>query len=512
MQRTTAEQRLYALWAECRELQASEDLLHWDQETYMPERGHAGRAKVMATLAGLKHRRLSSPEMQEALATCAEMADERSLLAAQVRCARYEVDRAVRVPERLAREIAEAKSAGLVAWERARAEADFALFRPALERQVRLRREEAAAIRPDGNAYDALLDYWEPGATEAELRPLFARLREELSLLVRAVVESGVEVDESPARGHFPGDRQVALGRRMAEAIGFNFAAGRLDRSTHPFCIGPHREDVRLTYRFQEHDFRPCLFGILHEAGHGLYEQGLAAEWQRTPIGDAVSMVIHESQSRLWENHVGRSRGFWRWALPHFRNAFPGTPEPDVDFLWPAFHTVKPSLIRTEADEATYNLHIVVRFEIEADLIAGRIEAGDLPAIWDDLYDQLLGIRPPDAAQGVLQDIHWGQGSFGYFPTYTLGNLAAAQLFAAAERELGDPEEAFAAGEFGPLLDWLRTRVHTHGGRYTAGELIARVTGKPLAPDDLLDHLRQTAEQAYRSTRGMVKCRLKAYM
>ncbi|MCP4661450.1 MAG: carboxypeptidase M32 [bacterium] len=502
MKRTTAEQRLYALWAECRDLQATEDLLHWDQETYMPERGHTGRGKLMATVAGLKHRCLTSPELQEALRTCAETAAEGSLLAAQIRCARYEVDRAVRIPEKLAREIAEAKTAGLVAWERARAAADFAQFHQPLQRLVRLRREEAAAIAPDGNAYDALLDYWEPGATEAELQPLFARLREELSPLVQTVVSSGVEVDESPVRGRFPGDRQLALGRRAAAAIGFDFAAGRLDPSTHPFCIGAHPDDVRLTYRFQEDDFRPSLFGILHEAGHGLYEQGLAAEWQRTPIGDAVSMVVHESQSRLWENHVGRSRGFWRWALPHYRDAFPDAPQVDVDSLWPALHTVKPSLIRVEADEATYNLHIVVRFEIERDLIAGRIEVGDLPEVWNDRYEELVGIRPPDAAAGVLQDIHWGQGSFGYFPTYTLGNLAAAQLFAAAGRELGDLEAAFAEGEFGPLLDWLRTRIHHPGGRYTASELIARTTGKALAPDDLLDHLRQTTEQAYqRSSR-----------
>ncbi len=497
MNRTTAEQRLYALWAECRDLQATEDLLHWDQETYMPERGHSGRGKLMATLAGLKHRSLTSPELGEALRTCAETAEEGSLLAAQIRCARHEVDRAVRVPERLARELAEARTAGLAAWERARAEADFAQFHQPLERLVRLRREEAAAILPDGNAYDALLDFWEPGATEAEIQPLFARLREALSPLVQRIVASGVEVDESPLQGRFPADRQLALGRRAAAAIGFDFAAGRIDPSTHPFCVGAHPDDVRLTYRIQEDDFRPFLFGILHEAGHGLYEQGLAAEWQRTPIGDAVSMIIHESQSRLWENHVGRSRGFWRWALPHYRDAFPDAPPLDVDSLWPALHTVKPSLIRVEADEATYNLHIVLRFEIERDLIAGRIEVGDLPEVWNDLAEELLGIRPPDAAQGVLQDIHWGQGSFGYFPTYTLGNLAAAQLFAAAGRELGDLETAFAKGEFGPLLDWLRTRIHHPGGRYPASELIARTTGRALDPEDLLEHLRQTTEQAY---------------
>ncbi len=455
---------------------------------------HSGRKRLNATIAGLKHQRLNSSELRETLAACAERAAEGSVLAAQVRAARRKVDRAVRVPERLAREIAAAKATGLTAWRRARKDGDFSLFAGPLERMVELKREEAAAVSP-GRAYDALIDEYEPGATEAQLALLFRQLRETLSPLVRAVAESGVEIDESLLRGDFPGDRQLAFARRAAEAIGFDFGAGRLDPSTHPMCVPISHQDVRLTYRLKDEDLRPCVFGILHESGHGLYEQGLVTQWHRTPIGEPVSLGFHESQSRLWENHVGRSRGFWRWAQGPLRET--QLPELDVDALWPALHRVKPSFIRVEADEATYNLHIVVRFEIERALFAGEIEVAGLPSLWDDLYDDVLGIRPPDPTLGILQDIHWSQGMFGYFPTYTLGNLIAAQLYAAAERDLGDLDATFAVGDFRPLLDWLRQRVHRQGNRYLAGELVERVTGRPLAADDLLVYLQRNAAEVY---------------
>ncbi len=261
-----------------------------------------------------------------------------------------------------------------------------------------------------------------------------------------------------------------------------------------------HGDDVRMTYRYQEDDFRPCLFGILHEAGHGLYEQGLPSAWRRTPIDDAVSLGIHESQSLLWENHVGRSRGFWRWLAPRFRETFPDAAAFDAERLWPALHTVKPSLVRVDADEATYNLHIAVRFELELELFGASgapLEVAELPAAWNERYESYLGIRPPGDDDGVLQDIHWAQGSFGYFPTYTLGTLTSAQLFAAARRDLGDLDAAFAGGEFRPLLEWLRERVHRHGCLYSSAELVARATGRPLGTEDLLEHLRSHAEAVY---------------
>lgn len=494
---TAAERRLYELWSEYHDLQAAESLLEWDQETYLPSGAHETRGEVLATVAALKHRCLVAPELGDVLAECAEQADEGSVLAAQVRAARREVDRAVKIPERLKREIAAARSAGLAAWQAARKASDFSLFAGPLATMIELRREEGAAVAVGGDPYDALLDRYEPGARGADLEPLFRRLVATLAPLVEAVAASGVTVDESIALGHFAGERQVELGRRVAAAAGYDFAAGRLDASTHPFCVRIHRRDVRMTYRFQEDDFRPCLFGILHECGHGLYEQGLPEAWHRTPVDDAVSLGVHESQSLLWENHVGRSRGFWRWLVPVFRETFPAAAVFDAEDLWPVLHTVKPSLIRVEADETTYNLHVAVRFELELALFHGELEVPDLPRAWNDRYERYLGIRPANDAEGVLQDVHWAQGSFGYFPTYTLGMLTAAQLAAAARRDLGDLDAAFAAGELRPLLGWLRRRLHGQGRLRPAGELIAGVTGRPLDSADFVAHLRRNAEAVY---------------
>jgi carboxypeptidase Taq len=489
--------RLADLWGEIRDLEAVEALAEWDQETQMPPGGVEGRARVAATLAAVKHAKLTSPALADAVAATAAAAAPGSVEEAQAAEARRQVDRASKVPAALAAALAAARSTGVAAWQQARERRDFARFAPHLAHLVDLKRQEAAALAPAGRPYDALLDDYEPGATEAELAPLFATLRRELSSLVRVAAEGGHEVDESPAHGSFPAELQRQLGHAVAQAVGFDFAAGRLDRSAHPFCQRIHDGDVRLTWRFQEDDFRPAFFGILHETGHGLYEQGLPREWSGTPLGATVSLGIHESQSRLWENQVGRSRAFWRWALPRFTAAFPESAATSVERLWPALHTARPTPIRVEADEATYNLHVIVRFEIERELFAGRLEVAELPGRWNDLYDELLGIRPADDAEGVLQDIHWSMGSFGYFPTYTLGTLAAAQLFAAARAQLGDLEDGLAAGDFAPLLAWLREHVHRHGSRYRPGDLIARATGKPLAPDDFLTYLREVTAEVY---------------
>ncbi len=499
---SAAERRLAELWREIRELQAAVDVLEWDLRTRMPAGAQQARGETMATLVGLTHRRLASAELSEVLAACAEQAEPGSLLQAQVTCAHLEVDRAVRVPEALARAIAEASAAGIAAWQRAREASDFGLFQPELERMVALKREQASAIHPGSRAYDAMLQDFEPGATEAELAALLGELRAGLVPLVRAAGERRVRLDESFFAGHFPRAKQLELGRQIAEAVGFDFDKGRLDSSDHPFCIGFHPTDVRLTWRRKADDFRPGLLGLIHEIGHGLYEQGLPAEWSRLPVGRDASCGIHESQARLWENHVGRSRGFWRWLIPRYARAFPqvsagNVPAVDAQTVWPVLHTVAPSLIRIEADEATYNLHIVVRFELERALFNRQLEVADLPATWNDLYEDVLGIRPRNAAEGVLQDIHWSEGLFGYFPTYAVGSAAAAQLFAAARRDLGDLDESFAIGHFEPLHHWLRDRIHRHASRYPAGELIERATGRPFAAADLLAHLRRNTEEVY---------------
>jgi len=491
-------ERLHALWGEIADLSHAASLLSWDQETHMPRRGGEARAQLQATLAGVRHAKLVAPELSEIVERCAERAEPHGVLAAEVREARRILNRVTRLPERLAREKAAAAAQGHEAWAAARAARDFALFRPALERLVSLAREEAQLLSRAGDApYDVLLDEYEPGARAADVARWLGDLRRELAPLVQAAARSSRRPDPRAATGSFPRAAQLAFARDVAERFGFDFERGRLDEAPHPFCSGFGPDDVRLTWRADEHDFRPALFGILHEAGHGLYEQGLPAAWQRTPLGDAVSLGVHESQSRLWENLVGRSASFWRWALPRFRQAFPGARALTEERLLPLLHSSEPSLIRVEADQGTYDLHVCVRFELERALFAGELEVAELPAAWDEAYAATLGLRPPDASAGVLQDIHWSMGAFGYFPTYTLGNLIAAQLFAAAGRALGDLDALFARGEFRPLLEWLRENVHRHGSRYPAGELVQRATGRPLDSADYLAQRRADIGEFY---------------
>ena len=487
-------EKLAITWREAADLGSAAAVLQWDQETQMPGKGATGRGQLLATLAGLRHRALCAPALLEAVAACEAEAETGSDLAAQVKHAKRATDRATRVPERLAREIAEATSAGLVSWQEARKQADFSLFVADLEKIIALKKEEAAAVSPDQPTYDVLLDEYEEGATQAELQPLLDDLCEDLAPLVAAAADH--PVDESPVLGDFAPAAQEEFGRFCASAMGYDFEAGRLDQAAHPFCTGFGAGDVRITWRYQSDDFRPALFGILHEAGHAIYEQNLPSAWHGTPMGPAVSLGIHESQSRLWENLVGRSRSFWEWALPHFQKHFPGTLAGGVDALWPALHGVKPSLIRVEADEATYNLHVAIRFDVERRLFADEFAVADLPEVWDAAYQKFLGVHAPDVSDGVLQDIHWSMGAFGYFPTYTLGNLVASQLFEAAQEQLGDLDASFAQGEFAPLRTWLTENIHRHGSRYTPGELVEQATGKPLSSDALLRHLRATTEAA----------------
>ncbi|HEX9795286.1 MAG TPA: carboxypeptidase M32 [Planctomycetota bacterium] len=492
-----AESRVFALWGELRDLDAATEALGWDQETCMPAKGQAARGKVLATLAGLAHAKATEPALADAVAALEQCAEPGSVAAAQARLARRRIDRAAKVPAALAKAMAEHTSKSLASWQAARKQKDFGLFRADLAEMLRLKREEARALAGSGNLYDAMLDDYEPGSTEAALVPLFAQLRERLSPLVKAVAGADLVVDESPVRGRFPAAAQEAFGREIAAQMGFDFQAGRLDLAAHPFCSGFAPSDVRITWRHQEDDIRPALFGIMHEAGHGLYEQGLAPEWERTPAGPAVSLGVHESQSRLWENLVGRSRAFWEWALPIYQRHFPDKRGVTVDAIWPALHTCKPSYIRVEADEATYNLHVAARFELERRLFAGDLEAADLPQAWDDTYEELLGIRPRDVAEGVLQDIHWSMGLYGYFPTYTLGNLINSQLFERMGSDLGDLDARMARGELGPLREWLRENVHRHGSRYPAPELVERASGKPLGTEAFLGYITRTTEAVY---------------
>lgn len=495
----SATETLFERWAEIDAVGSAASVLGWDQRTMMPSKGQASRGQVLSVLAGMQHDQLTDPALCEAIDAAAAEADD-EVLVAQIREARRAVTTATAVPGHLARRLAEAKSRSMATWQQAKLESDFAPFEPVLAEVVDLTREKAHALVDAGIAstpYDALLDAYEPRATEAELAPLLADLRAELAPLVQEVADSGVVVDESPARGVFAESQQRAFATTVAGALGYDFEGGRLDPSAHPFTIGLGHGDVRITWRPEADDFRPGLFGVMHETGHALYEQGLPAGLARTPAGGYVSLGVHESQSRLWENQVGRSREFWRWALPGFRERFPDRNDVTVESMFAALHTVTPSLIRVEADEATYNLHIVARFEIERRIVSGEVAARDLPELWATTYQDLLGVRPESDGEGVLQDVHWSSGAFGYFPTYTLGNLMAAQLFEAAGDAIGDLPGTIADGDFAPLLDWLRENVHRHGSLLTADEIIERSTGRPLSSEPLMRHLRDTAAQVY---------------
>lgn len=482
-------------------LASVEELLGWDERTMLPESGNEHRAEQMAMLSGLVHERHCDPRIDEWLGQLEAgplAADADSESAATLRELRRDYDRDRKLPQSLVEELTRATVAGQHAWVVAREASDFAAFRPHLERIVELKRQVAEAIGYEENIYDALLDDYEPGQRVSRLAPRLGALRGELATLIRQIVDSGRQAPRDILRGSFPTDAQAEFGRAVAARIGFDFHAGRLDVTAHPFCAGIGPGDCRLTTRYDERFFPSAFFGTLHEAGHGMYEQGLPSAQFGLPLGEAVSLGVHESQSRMWENFVGRSRAFWEHFFPVAQQRFPAAlGGVSLEAFYFAVNDVQPSLVRVEADEATYNLHILVRFELETALIAGDLPVADLPAAWNEKYEESLGVRPPDDAQGVLQDIHWSAGLFGYFPTYTLGNLYAAQLFEAAARDIGPLEPLLRAGEFGPLLDWLRRHVHTHGKRYPAETLIERATGVAPSPEPLLRHLRRKLEPLY---------------
>lgn len=469
-------------------------VLGWDQRTHIPPKGHDHRHNQFALLAKWIHARATDPQVGEALArveTSDLVGDPMVVAAVNLREWRRDYDRAVKIPQDLAVALAKATAAGETAWERARPADDWETFKPFLATIVALKREEAQALGYAAEPYDAHLDHFEPGETAAGLAPLLEELRVSLLRVLEAVQGSGRRPQGEVVRRHFPVDTQDRFARLAAQAIGYDFAGGRLDPTAHPFSSGIGPGDVRITTRFDEHYFCPAFFGVLHETGHALYDQGLPPDHWGAPRGDTVSLGIHESQSRLWENLVGRSLGFWRFFYTKAQKTFAVLQDVPLEVFHFAVNEVKPSLIRTEADEVTYNLHILLRFELERALMNGDLEVPDLPGAFNDKMRAYLGLTPPGPGQGVMQDIHWSAGLFGYFPTYTLGNLYAAQFFARAEAELGPLEVGFARGDFAPLLTWLQERIHSQGHRLWARPLVLEVTGAELTPQYLVRYLQR---------------------
>ncbi len=471
------------------QLASIESLLDWDSETYMPPNGLGIRAEQLALLASLGHQRRCDPRLGELLANLEGRVSD-PVQMTNVREVRRLHDRAVKIPEDLVRRLSKASTLAKAAWAKARAESNFRAFAPYLRELLELKRQVADCLGHGGDRYDALLDEYEPGADSAQVAALFAALREPLSRFVKQLQAAPRQPDPSILRRRFPREAQERFARRLAAAIGFDFQSGRLDVSTHPFCSGTGSGDVRFTTRYMEDFFNAAIFGVLHEAGHGLYEQGLDPQHAFTPMGQAVSLGIHESQSRLWENFVGRGRPFWDHFYGECQKEFPeALGQVSLDAFHAAINHVAPSMIRVEADEVTYNLHIILRFELERAMLSGQVAIEDVPDAWNQKMRELLGVTPRNDAEGCLQDIHWAMGIFGYFPTYALGNLYAAQFFAAANAAIPDLSDRLRRGDFQTLREWLKENIHVHGQRYRPGELVTRISGRPLSIEPFLRYL-----------------------
>ncbi len=463
-------------------------LMQWDQEVMLPRGGAAERAQQFATLSGIVHRRAVDPALGEFLAAAEAAADRLDTVErALVRKMRRGYDQNTKLPEAFVTELAALTSRALPVWVAARRDNDFASFAPLLSRLVEMNRRQADYLGYDEEPYDALLDCYEEGLTAREVRDCFSVLLEPLRELLAGVAPA----EEWQPRVPFVEAEQVRFADRLLGLIGFDFERGRQDRSAHPFSTGLGRNDQRVTNRYAPQSIE-FIFSALHEGGHALYEQNIGPELARTPLANGVSLGIHESQSRFWENIIGRSRPFWQYCYSLLGEAFPaqfGTLALD-DFL-ATVNAVRPGLIRVDADELSYNLHVLIRFELEQALISGELAVADLPAAWGERYRDYLGVVVPSDADGVLQDIHWAHGSFGYFPTYTIGNLAAAQIWHAYRRFDPDWAATLARGDFARVGGWLATNIHRHGGVYLPRELLLRVTGEELAPRHFLGYLKE---------------------
>lgn len=468
-------------------LESTASALGWDQETYMPPRALEHRAQQMGYLSGKGHELFTSRKFR-LLMDKAEAEELPAVQAANVREWRRLLNRAVRLSKKLVEEFSITSARAKAAWVEARKQSDFAQFAPHLEKLLQLTRKKAERWGYATEPYDALLDEFEPGARAADISALFGSLAPELSAMAKEAVARNAGQPADALAGDYPVAAQQQFNREVAESVGFDFDAGRIDTTAHPFCTRLGPRDVRLTTRYDTADFTSSLFGVLHEAGHGMYEQGLPADDYGLPSGTAISLGIHESQSRLWENHVGRSRAFWERWLPRAKEIFPGL-NLSLDEFVRAVNRAEFSFIRVEADEATYDLHILLRFTLERQLLSRELKIKDLPHAWNELFENLFGLTPPDAARGCLQDVHWSMGALGYFPTYTLGNLNAAQLFQAAFRDSAVKQAADQA-DYGPLLVWLRENVHSKGAIVSSREVMTAATGTPTDARWHLAHLR----------------------
>ena len=486
--------------AEVNDLENAVAVLDWDEQTYMPPSGAAGRAEQMGTLSKLKHEKMSSDEMGQLLAEAEEQVkrlEPDSDDARLVRVAQHEHARRRQIPTPLAAELARTTAAAHTVWAKARAEKDFRAFQPSLEKIFDLKRQVANCFPAQESLYDPLLDEFEPGMKASQVREVFDRLKRDLQPLVRAIA-ARPETNDAVLHQPYDEQKQWDFGLDVIGRFGFDFNRGRQDKTAHPFTTYFSQGDVRITTRVHPSFLNTALMSTLHECGHALYDQGFDDKLARSPLADGASHAIHESQSRLWENLVGRSRGFWKFLYPRLQATFPAQLQAvDLDTFYRAINKVKPSLIRVEADEVTYNLHTMLRFELETDLLEGKLAVRDLPAAWNAKMRDYLDANVPDDGVGVLQDVHWSSGYIGYFPTYTLGNIASVQFFQQACRDVPSIPGDIERGKFRALLAWLRDRVHRHGRKFTSTELLQRITGSPLTAEPYVTYLKQKYSEIY---------------
>jgi carboxypeptidase Taq len=463
-------------------------LLQWDQQVMMPPGGTPARSRQLSTLSAVQHDLVTDDEVGDLLETLASSSLEPEQ-AAVVREVRREHERSVRVPTDLVQELSATSSEALSVWEEAKADDDFDSFAPVLERLVELRRAYADHIDPDREPYAVLFEDYEPCLPLEHAESILEEMKAALVPMIDAIRESDVDLAVDAFDGEFDPDTQEALSREALSMLGYDWDRGRLDTSSHPFTSGT-QFDARVTTRFDPSAPLDALTATIHEFGHAAYQLGLPDDAYGTPLGDPRDLSVHESQSRLWENHVGRSQAWWELFTPAFREQFPAVEAAPREAYEAANQVYEDNLIRVEADELTYHLHVVVRFEIERALVAGDIDVEEVPAVWNDKYEQYLGIRPETDTEGCLQDIHWSHGNFGYFPTYSLGSAMAAQLYAAFEDDVGGYDDRIRAGEFDALHDWLGEHVHRHGKRYETNELVRQATGEDFSADAFVSYVR----------------------
>jgi carboxypeptidase Taq len=483
------------------DLGAASALLSWDQQVNMPPGGSDARAHHLATVRSLAHGLFVADEtgrlLERALEESADLpydSDDASLL----RVTQREYEKLRRVPESLVAERSRATALSFDAWQKAREESDFAQFQPHLERVLELTIQFAEALGYEDRLYDALLDRYEPDMKTSQVAAVFDEVKADLVPLVQTVTEQAENLCDDVFDKIYPDQAQWDFGLLVLRNMGFDFKYGRQDRSAHPFTTSFSPHDVRLTTRVQPNRFQSALFGTIHEGGHALYDQGMRIALDRTPLCSGASFGVHESQSRFWENIIARSRDFWRHYLPKLRAFFPQQLKGiDLEAFYQAINKVEPSPIRVEADEVTYNLHIFLRFELEQELLEGELAVSDLPEAWNGKIEDYLGITPANDAEGVLQDVHWAEGYFGYFPSYALGNLLAVQFYNQASADMPDLQEQVARGKFEALREWLRENIHTHGKKFTPVELTKHVTGEEMKAQPFLDYLREKYSEVY---------------